>query len=357
MTENQNQPNIDNHSNSEFEAIINLAVKSGGLSLTAMKGWGKTRFLFSMANHLQQQPQTRVLIFDPSDAWLYGYSKIPTCNICEGDITLSEVKTSQDLEVFSFNNWKLVELALNSHKDLLFRLKSKSPSKRGYAIRQIINWLDDKQRLEKEQSPIHENKFRIAYFIEEFEDCFNNRLTARLEAETFLSLFNEARNFNESFFTCQQYEQDSAKTLRVKQISALGKLSESQKMPYHRKLERLYNINLSDMQPKTWLIEGKMITAPDWKQQLKPYIINRQLRAKFSQPQQNEKYPNIIKASLIAFCGLTQWYRKRHPNLYQNQTETSETETETEEPQDNEDSQGDGLMTLDDKDILFPEEF
>jgi hypothetical protein len=295
---NQEQPNIEQHEKTEFKAIIDYAMLNGGIGFTAMKGFGKTRTLFSIANYLQQQPKVRVLIFDPSDAWLYGYSRIPVFNIADSDITIKEQKTSIDIEQFTFNNWQLVKLALEAHKDILFRLKSKSPSKRGFAIRSIINYLDDQQRLEKEQSPTHENKFSIAYVIEEFSDCMNNRLTARLEAETFLSLFNEGRNFSEAFFTCQQYEQDSAKTLRVKQISALGKLSESQKMPYHRKLERLYNLNLSDMKQRTWLIEGKIITVPNWSQVGKPYIINRALRAKYSQQPQPKKigfWKNALK--------------------------------------------------------------
>jgi len=306
--ENQNKVNIQQHEKTEFESIIDYAMLNGGIGFMAMKGFGKTRTLFSIANYLQQQPKIRVLIFDPSDAWLYSYSKIPVFNIADNDITIKEQKTSMDMEQFSFNTWKLTELALRSNKDLLIRLKSKSPSKRGFAIRTIINYLDDLQRSEKERSPTHENKFSIAYIIEEFSDCMNNRLTARLEAETFLSLFNEARNFSEAFFTCQQYECDSAKTLRVKQISALGKLSESQKMPYHRKLERLYNLNLSDMKPRTWLIEGKKITVPNWSQVGKPFIINRTLRAQYSQTQQKKKYPSFAKALTLTLLGLNHWY-------------------------------------------------
>jgi len=67
-------------------------------------------------------------------------------------------------------------------------------------------------------------------------------------------------------------------------------------MPYHRKLERLYNVNLSDMKPRTWLIEGKIITVPTWKQSGKPYIINRQLNAKYQLPQQpKHKKPSFWK--------------------------------------------------------------
>lgn len=287
--------NIPDHSKSDFQAMIDDCMKNGGLGLTACKGYGKSRFLFNCAHYLQQQPNVRVLIFDGSDSWLYGFNKIPTFNISENDITINQVKTSLDIEQFTFNNWALVKFALRNYKDVLFRLKTKSPSKRGFAVRQIVNFLDDLQRQEKEQSPTHENKQSIAFFCEEFENCFSNRQTLRLDAENFKTAFNEARNFSEAFFTCQQYEQDSAKTLRVKQVNGLGQLNETQKMPYHRKLERELNINLSDMKPRTWLIGEKLITVPTWTQSGKPIIINRLLREKF-----NSQQPQPQKQGLIA---------------------------------------------------------
>ena len=238
MTKTPNQSNIQQHGKSEFQAIVQQGLREGGIQLTAMKGYGKTRFLFSMAQYLQSLPTVRTIIFDGSMAWLFGYSKIATFNINECDIQLSEVKSTMDIETYQFNNWQLIKLALSSQKDLLIRLKTKSPSKRGFAIRSIINYLDDLQRAEKEQSATHENSKKIAFFIEEFEDAFNNRSTVRLEAETFLTTFNEARNFSESFFTCSQRENDCSKTLRVKQLMAYGKIPESDKTPYHRRLEK-----------------------------------------------------------------------------------------------------------------------
>lgn len=121
--------------------------------------------------------------------------------------------------------------------------------------------------------------------IDEFADVFNNRSTVRLEAETFLTTFNESRNFSEAFYICSQHENFCSKTLRVKQILAYGKIPESDKTPYHRRLERQFKINLSNMQPRAWLIEGKKIISPEWKRQGKPYIINRLVRKNFNKQQ------------------------------------------------------------------------
>lgn len=59
------------------------------------------------------------------------------------DITAKDTRHTLEMEHYNFNNWRLVETALSNHDDILFRLKTKKPSKRGFAIRSIINYLDD----------------------------------------------------------------------------------------------------------------------------------------------------------------------------------------------------------------------
>ena len=135
-----------------------------------------------MAQTIRNLKNSRVLIFDGSEAWLYGFSKIPTFNISENDITLSVVKTALDIETYTLQNWQLVKLALETHKDLLFRLKTRKPSKRGFFIRQVINYLDAQQRIERQSTANHEPTKNLAFFIEEAQDAFNSRSTIKLEA-------------------------------------------------------------------------------------------------------------------------------------------------------------------------------
>jgi hypothetical protein len=42
---NTEQSNIQQHDKTEFEAMVDNAFLSGGMGLTAMKSWGKSRFL------------------------------------------------------------------------------------------------------------------------------------------------------------------------------------------------------------------------------------------------------------------------------------------------------------------------
>ena len=72
-----------------------------GLNLCAFKGHGKTRMLFNLAENLQKRDNVRVLIFDGSLAWLFGYNRIPVFEVRDHDILSNERKTSEDLEKYS----------------------------------------------------------------------------------------------------------------------------------------------------------------------------------------------------------------------------------------------------------------
>jgi hypothetical protein len=196
---------------------------------------------------LQSLPDCRVLIFDGSEAWLYGYSKIPVFEIHEYDIITTHTKSIDEIEKYAFNNWQLVKLALDNHQDLLFRLKTRKPSKRGFAVRTIINYLDEQQRSQRETAPNNQPKLNIAYILEEAQDIFNIRSTQRSDSEEFLSVFNEGRNNKEAFFTASQRLNDFSKTIRTKQNYVLGNISIEDKTPALKQLEKLYSVNLSKL--------------------------------------------------------------------------------------------------------------
>jgi hypothetical protein len=175
----------------------------------------------------------------------------------------------------------------------------------------------------------------------------------RTDSEEFLTVFNEARNNKESFFTASQRLNDFSKTIRTKQNYVLGKISIEDKTPALKQLEKLYNINLSKMALRNWLFEGEIFVSPQWKQNGKPYKINRIIRTTYfnSKPQQPQKFKLWQKVLAKLFF----------INLNDTQTQnnnSNDTDNDTENEDNNkEDSQGDGLMTLDDGEELFPEEF
>jgi hypothetical protein len=191
------------------------------------------------------------------------------------------LKSTEEMESYQLTNWHLVKLALETHKDILFRLKTRKPSKRGFFVRTVVNYLDALQRDEKANSLSHENSKAIAYYVEEAQDCFSSRQSARLEMEEFLTVFNEARNNKESFWTASQRLTDFSKTIRSKQLPCIGKLATEDITPSLRRIEKAQkaqSLSFDKMPPKTWYFEESTLTSPEFKQRGKPYIVNEQVK-------------------------------------------------------------------------------
>ena len=269
------QSNITDHG--EFKNLVVQGLKSGGVHIVANKAHGKTRLMFSMAQTLRRLPDCRVIAFDGSETWLYGFNRIEVFTIGEHDILAQKLRTIEEFERFELQNANLVKLALEKHRNILFRLKTRKPSKRGFFVRTVVNYLDQIQREQKAQNANHEPEQKIAYFIEEAQDCFNSRSTARNDTEEFLTVFNEARNNQEGFFTASQRLNDFSKTIRSKQLYCIGKLNAEDVTPFLRKLERTHGLDFANMKPRTWYFEGLTFESPIFKQCGKPYQINSEI--------------------------------------------------------------------------------
>jgi hypothetical protein len=342
------QFNIDQHSKNVFDEMLKRSLIES-LHIVASRGHGKSRLMFSIADSIRNLENTRLFIFDGSDAFLYGYSKIAVLNICENDITENELKTTLDLEQYKFNNWQIVKLAIQQNKHLLIRLKTKKQSKRSFAIQSIINFLDDIQRAEKEASPTNETKSHLIFMIDEIQNAFSQRQTARLSSEDFMCCFSEARNFSENFISTSQRLFDVSKTVRTKTLYCIGKLNAEDKSPYIKQIEKQYNINFSNMESRKWFFNGETFTSPTWKQEGKPFLINRELRAKYfnSEPKKEVKPLGMVDFFKFIFSP-TYDIRKRI-----NQNNSNQEETEKGDP---EESELDLYMSETDhnEDTLFP---
>jgi len=347
--EKSEQVNINDHSESEFQSILEHGLKHGGVHLVASKSHGKTRLLFSMAKTLMKREDCRVIAFDGSETWLYAFSKIPTFTVKERDIQLvNDVKTTEEIERYQLTNWNLIELALRTHKDLLFRLKTRKPSKRGYFIRTVINYLDRLQREERAVTTDNEAKGYIAFFIEEAQDCFNSRSTTKLESEEFLTVFNEGRNQKEAFFTASQRLTDFSKTIRTKQTYCIGLIGREDITPFLRRLEREYSVDFTKIQQRTWFFESKTFKSPTWTQSGKPYQINKAIKAKFQQPPQQPQKRSLkyraknalYKIVTLGLAGDLGDYNRPVNQIKNSETDNSEEEhpdypeDETEDPED-----------------------
>jgi len=274
--EKSEQSNINQHG--EFKNLVLKGLHSGGVHVVASKSHGKSRLLFSMVQELRRLQDCRTIIFDGSETWLYAFNRIETFTIGEHDIIAQKLRSIEEFERFELQNANLVKLALAKHRNLLFRLKTRKPSKRGFFVRQVVNYLDQIQRDQKAQNQNHEPDKSIAYFIEEAQDCFNSRSTARNDTEEFLTVFNEARNNKEAFYTASQRLNDFSKTIRSKQLYCIGKINSEDVTPFLKKLEKSHGLDFANMKPRQWYFEGLTFESPTFKQCGKPYQINNQIR-------------------------------------------------------------------------------
>ena len=318
---------IEQHSENKFQQLVESGLRNGGIHVCASKNHGKTRLLFSMAKELQNG-KARVLIFDGSETWLYAFDRIQVFTVQERDIVLVEdVKTTEEIERYQIKNWNLVKFALDSYSDILFRLKTRKPSKRGFFVRTVINYLDQQQRTERESRPDHEARRYFAYFIEEAQDCFNSRSTTRLEAEEFLTVFNEARNQKEAFYTASQRLTDFSKTIRTKQIYCLGKLNSEDVNPV-RRIEKQFKIDFSRMPSKTWFMEGETFHSPNWKQNGKPFQINREMKRKYIDTLPKPKKGKNIARRFLEFVFSSGTYNQKPRPQSEDEDEQLEIEDE-----------------------------
>lgn len=144
-----------------------------------------------------------------------------------------------------------------------------------------MNYLDKIQRESRQSTEDNAANGYVAYFIEEAQDCFNSRSTTRLEAEEFLTVFNESRNQREGFFTSSQRLTDFSKTIRTKQTYCIGKIPEEDKAIAVRRIERKNGVDFTKMKPRTWFFNGEIFKSPQWKQNGKPYQINKEVKKRY----------------------------------------------------------------------------
>ncbi len=260
---------------------------------------------------MQKEQNVRCIGFDGSETWIYSASKVETFSIGERDILAVDRSTTDEIERYTLRNWQLIKTALDTHKDILFRLKTRKPSKRGFFVRTIVNYLDALQRDEKTKNDNHENSKIIALFIEEAQDAFSSRSSGSKELEEFLTVFNEGRNQKLAFFTASQRLTDFSKTIRSKQAYCIGKLANEDITPALRRLEKKYNLSFENMSSRKWFFNGLTFVSPEFVQSGKPYLINKEIREKFNMPKNKKTLSEKIKGLLSPLL-IQYWINKSH---------------------------------------------
>jgi hypothetical protein len=174
----------------------------------------------------------------------------------------------------------------------------------------------------------------------------------RTEAEEFLTVFNEARNQKQAFFTASQRLNDFSKTIRTKQSYIMGRINSEDITPQIRRIEKLNNIDLTTLALRNWFYNGAVFVSPDWKQDIKPYIINAEIRKSYSTlPTFYKSVPASEPKNKKGF-----WQRILNALAPQTSNNYSNQQSINNQTENNikEDEKGDFLM-LEDDDLMFSE--
>jgi hypothetical protein len=283
-TEQNSEKTIIDHSETQiqedkFNNFCSESLRIGAF-IVANKSHGKTKLMQVLASKLIEQPNTRTLIFDGSLAWVYSFSTLPYFTIKERDLLETNRRNANTIEKFEFQNWNLIKLALETYPNILFKIDTRQPNRRGFIIRTIINHCDQLQRTEKENSATHENTKAFAFLIEESQNVFSSfgNSTASQECGSFMTAFSEGRNNKLGFVFSAQRRNDFSKTLRSKCLTCLGALNMEDVTPELRRLEKLHGIDFSEMKAKTWLYNDELFTSPTFSQKGKPFEINAEIK-------------------------------------------------------------------------------
>lgn len=86
------------------------------------------------------------------------------------------------------------------------------------------------------------------------------------------------RNNRESLFSSSQRLTDVSKAVRAKSQYCLSKLNGEDITPFLRRIEKKHKLDFANMKPRNWFFEGSTFISPNWKQQGKPFQINRDIK-------------------------------------------------------------------------------
>ena len=86
---------------------------------------------------------------------------------------------------------------------------------------------------------------------------------------------------------------DMSKTVRAKQIQVIGRLNAEDITPQLRRLEKQHKIDFTEMPPRIWFYNGSTFKSPEFKQKLKPYKINNEIKQEWINSLPKPKTPTL----------------------------------------------------------------
>ncbi len=367
MTRTASKPEAQTKNNSEasdslnYKSLIEKVTDCGDLLILANKGSGKTTLLKHLARELRANPENHLIIIETFPNWINTFDSIPYMAIVDNQIQPKEnlpyleesksyIQWTKDYTITNAND--IVEF-LKTNKDCLFLIESDDMEKISSAMSFLIGIVYRKQYVRAKYNRLERVKERYWFLVEESHNLLDSTTVQKKTFQKLRKQHNEFRNLRMHLICVALRLQDLNPKIRSKMSILLSKVSLDD---YQLKIRALlrnskYRDIITALPKGTFVFPetDQQLTVEPFNQQGKPYLWQKTTNQPENkgQPQQPKK-PSFLKALLITLTEGSESYIKRHPEIYNQQSEQS-----IEANLDDTD-EGDGLMTLEESDILLP---
>jgi hypothetical protein len=363
MSTNQNNESV----HSDLADILDDIKQHLGIVLVAEAGHGKSYTAFSLVKQAMTDPNMTVIIMSPSTIWRRNYGAIQCVRVGTNTFNPIIPNDKADVETVNFlrdtvhinldKKWSYVksqwlEQLLRSKQSLLFDIKYKNGRRIKAFESVVLEFLYDMQSAEIDRNPNYKHHYLTV--LEEIQNCFGTYSMNSDDSLELFTIFTQSRSDANIHYIAigQRLNDISCKVIeRLRPLIGLT-LGENSL----RKLKAMIpdeqtKKRIQSLPKRHWIyLNGK--TNPE----IEIPTYHKEGRVTYLKPQTEQPKPKKKMSYLRALLfSLLPW---NNPDLCNNQPQQQNSNSEDSEQleEDNEDSQADGLMTLDSDDILFPEE-
>ncbi len=364
-TENKNKKgNESQHSGFTLSAVLEDIKEHLGIIAVAEAGHGKSFAVASLVQQALKDENLTVIILSPSSIWkrkLWSgkYVKVGTADFNPiQEITKTEIESVPFLrdavhinldKKWSYVKNQWLEGLLESKESLLFEIKYRNGRRIKAFESVVIQAIYETQEKQIDANPSYNHHYIIV--LEEIQNSFGTYSMNSDDSLDLMTIFSQSRSDALTHYIGigQRLNDVSTKVIeRLRPFIGLT-LGENSLRKIKSQLPEELKDRVQQLPKRHWLyLDGKTnpeIEIPEFKRtnppvQIKPPV-EQQLTAK---PKMG-----FLKALLITLTEGSESYIKRHPEIYSQQSKQP-----TEETLDDDLSDGDGLMTLEESDILLP---
>lgn len=333
-----------------FERLYFDIVERGGIHTIGTKQTGKSNLKKSETAYvIQNHPETKTVVIDPSGTWEFDFSKVRFYRIPKKSMQIIEEPIGVRLngQVFTRKAYKLDPVTqkdilslLKDSEPVLFIVELENPEEIGYFSAYVIETVYNMQRIARKY---HRGDLPKSYFIvlEEAENIFDQSSLDKTIFNKLRKKYAEMANLRIGVLSSSQRLTEVSKKFRAKMSGYLiGHILEDD---YVGLIQRMLKIKLGkkakivtdpNFRYKFFCTALNRVLEPDkFKPDGKPYEITRGFSMPKPQPQPPKQKPKrSILTRIKELINLLSWGTAEKPNFNQQpQAQEPEDENETEE--------------------------